>query len=70
MRRATLILVAAAALAGCQKDVKEVRRTDADKYAVSTGGKYSAGAFDQGTPAAPRLEPKALGPSNPRERQY
>ena len=55
-------LLACAILAiGCQKDIKEVRRTDPDKYDVNGGTSYSAGGFRPGAPSAPRLEPKALG---------
>lgn len=55
------VLACVVLVIGCQKDVKEVRRTDPTKYDVNGGTSYSAGGFRPGTPSAPRLEPKALG---------
>ena len=71
-----LLASAAVVTVGCEKDVKEVRRTDRDKYAVGVGGwgaesggpKYDIVApgtavrtkTKPGAPSAPRQEPKAL----------
>jgi hypothetical protein len=70
-----LLSVSFCVVAGCQKDVREVRRTDKDKYSVDTGGyavssggryevetgRYSAAGVTQATPSAPRQRPAGLG---------
>jgi hypothetical protein len=58
-RRLLPLLLVSFAFVGCQKDVKEVRRTDPDKYGVYTGS-YSAGELKPGAPSGPQLEPKPL----------